>query len=293
MELIKVGEKTYYIKNPTNIGIYQVDEENIYLIDSGNDKEAGKKILKIINEQGWKIKGIINTHSHADHIGGNQIIQSRTNCKIYAKGIEKSLIEYPILEPAFLYGAYPYQELKNKFLYAKPSKVELIEKEHIEGIKYYSLKGHSYDMIGIKTSDDVYFLGDSLLSEETIEKYHIFFLYDVKEYLDTLELIKKLKGKQFIPSHAKACSDLSRLISTHIKKIQEICNQICKICEKEKSFEEILKKLFETYNLSMNANQYVLIGSTLHAYLSYLHEQNRLNYEFRENQMFWKTKKDS
>ena len=27
MELVKVGEKTYYIKNPTNIGIYKVDNE--------------------------------------------------------------------------------------------------------------------------------------------------------------------------------------------------------------------------------------------------------------------------
>lgn len=52
MELVKVGEKTYYIKNPTNIGIYKIDETQVYLIDTGNDKEAGKKILKIIDEQG-------------------------------------------------------------------------------------------------------------------------------------------------------------------------------------------------------------------------------------------------
>lgn len=44
MELIKLGEKTYYIKNPTNIGIYKIDDENVYLIDNGNDKDAGKKI---------------------------------------------------------------------------------------------------------------------------------------------------------------------------------------------------------------------------------------------------------
>ena len=44
MELVKVGEKTYYIKNPTNIGIYKIDETQVYLIDTGNDKEAGKKI---------------------------------------------------------------------------------------------------------------------------------------------------------------------------------------------------------------------------------------------------------
>ena len=68
MELVKVGEKTYYIKNPTNIGVYKADENNVYLIDTGNDKEAGKKILKIIDEQGWKVKGIITTHSNADHI---------------------------------------------------------------------------------------------------------------------------------------------------------------------------------------------------------------------------------
>ena len=48
MELRKVAEKTYYIQNPTNIGIYKTDDETVYLIDSGNDKEAGKKILKII-----------------------------------------------------------------------------------------------------------------------------------------------------------------------------------------------------------------------------------------------------
>ncbi len=74
MELIQVGKQTYYLKNHTNIGIYKIDNENIYLIDTANDKEAGKKILKIISEQGWKIKGIINTHSNADHIGGNKII---------------------------------------------------------------------------------------------------------------------------------------------------------------------------------------------------------------------------
>lgn len=51
MELVKVGEKTYYIKNATNIGIYKIDEKHVYLIDTGNDKDTGKKILKLINEQ--------------------------------------------------------------------------------------------------------------------------------------------------------------------------------------------------------------------------------------------------
>ena len=288
MELIKVGEKTYYIKNPTNIGIYKPDDENVYLIDSGNDKDSGKKILKIIEEQGWNVKGIITTHSNADHIGGNKIIQERTNCKIFAHNIEKCFSENPILEPAFLYGGYPFKDLKNKFLCAKESVVEKIENNLPDGLEFFSLKGHFFDMIGIKTVDNVYFLGDSLFSEDTINKYHLFFIYDVKEYLNTLDFLETLEGKIFIPSHTLATDDIKYLVQINRYKIQEIINQILNICIEPKTFEEILKNIFDFYNLIMNPNQYVLIGSTIRSYLSYLYEEEKIVFEFKENKMYWK-----
>ena len=110
MELTKLGEKTYCIQNPTNIGIYKLDDEKVCLIDTGNDKESGRKILKIINEQNWQVECIINTHSNADHIGGNKFIQDRTNCKILSSKIETAIINNPELEPALLYGAMPLND---------------------------------------------------------------------------------------------------------------------------------------------------------------------------------------
>lgn len=288
MELIKVGEKTYYIKNPTNIGIYKIDDENVYLIDAGNDKDAGKKILKIIDEQGWKVKGIISTHANADHIGGNKVIQDRTNCTILSYNIEKAITENPILEPAFLYGGYPFKDIRNKFLFAKESVVTNIDGNLPEGLEYILLRGHFFDMIGIKTSDNIYFLADSLFSEETIEKYHLFFIYDVKEYLNTLNLLDTLEGKLYVPSHCEATDNIKLLIETNRNKINEISNKICDVCSEEKTFEEILKYIFDEYNLTMNPNQYVLIGSTVRSYLSYLYDENKISYEFKENKMVWK-----
>ena len=288
MELVKVGEKTYYIKNPTNIGIYKIDDENVYLIDTGNDKDAGKKILKIINEQGWKVKGIITTHSNADHIGGNKVIQDRTTCTILANNIEKSITQNPILEPAFLYGGYPFKKLRNKFLLAKPSKVVEIENNLPNGLEYFSLNGHFFDMIGVKTSDDIYFIADSLFSEETIKKYHIFFMYDVKEFLNTLDFLETLKGKLYIPSHCEATEDITELIKLNRDKVQEIIDKIYEICKQEKTFEEILKTIFDEYNLTMNTNQYVLIGSSIKSYLAYLCDEGKISYEFKENKMLWK-----
>jgi len=288
MELIKVAEKTFYIKNATNIGIYKINEDEVYIIDTGNDKDAGKKILKIIEEQGWTIKGIITTHSNADHIGGNKIIQDRTNCDILAYNIEKSITENPILEPAFLYGGYPFKDLRNKFLLAKESNVIPIQNNLPEGLEYFELKGHFFDMIGIKTSDNIYFVADSIFSEETINKYHLFFIYDIKEFLNTLDYLKTLKGKLYIPSHCEATEDISKLIEINKNKIQEIIEKIYNICKEEKTFENILKNIFDEYKLTMNVNQYVLIGSTIKSYLSYLYDEGKIRYEFKNNEMVWK-----
>ena len=291
MELIKVGKQTYYIKNPTNIGIYKINDKEVYLIDSGNDKDAGRKILKIIEEQGWNVKGIITTHSNADHIGGNKIIQDRTNCLILANKIEKVFNENTILEPSFLYGGYPFKELRNKFLQAKESNCMEIENNLPDGLEYILLKGHYFDMIGIKTSDDVYFLADSLFSEETINKYHLFYIYDVKEFLNTLEFLSTLEGKLYIPSHIDAIENIKKLIEINKNKINEILNKIIKFCKIEKTFEEILKNIFDEYKLNMNPNQYVLIGSTVRSYLSYLYDEGKLTFEFKENKMYWKQTK--
>src|SRR5699024_8241846 len=100
-------------------------------------------ILKIINEQGWNVKGIINTHSHADHIGGNKLIEDRTNCDVYASNIEQCFVKYPVLEPALLYGGCPFKDLTGKFLQALKSNAKNIEESNICGIEYIPLKGHS------------------------------------------------------------------------------------------------------------------------------------------------------
>lgn len=287
MELTKLGEKTYCIQNPTNIGIYKLDDNKICLIDTGNDKESGRKILKIINEQNWQVECIINTHSNADHVGGNKFIQDRTNCKILSSKKETAIINNPELEPALLYGAMPLNELNNKFLLAKESDCQVIDNNLPEGLEYFTLKGHFIDMIGIKTSDNIYFLGDSIFSKETINKYHIFFIYDVEKYLQTLDFLETLNGTFYIPSHVKPLTDLKELIKLNKNKINEICNAILNACQNPITTEEIIKKIFETYNLEININQYALLGSTIKSYLTYLNNQNRVEYFFKDNLLYW------
>ncbi len=288
-ELNQVGEKSYYINSPAKIGIYLADDKNVYLIDSGNDKDAGKKVYKILDEKGWSLSGILNTHSNADHIGGNQFLQQKTGCRVFSGGIEKAFTEYPVLEPSFLYGGYPCKDLRHKFLLAKPSVVtDFSDESFPKEMKIIPLKGHFFDMVGFRTPDDTVFLADCLSSRETLDKYQIGFIYDVEEYLKTLEMVKVMKAKMFVPAHAPAADDIAGLADINIAKVYEIADKILSICSNSVCFENILQRLFTDFDLTMNFEQYVLVGSTVRSYLSWMKDNGKLSAVFENNMLLWK-----
>ena len=287
-ELIQISEHDYYIQSPAKIGLVKQNDTEVCLIDSGNDKDAGRKVRKLLDEHEWTLKAIYNTHSNADHIGGNKYLQGQTGCKIYAPGIECDFTRHPILEPSLLYGGYPCKDLRHKFLLAQESGAEYLTKETLpEGFELISLPGHFFDMAGFRTPDDTVYLADCLSSRETLDKYQIVFIYDVAAYLNTLEKVKTLKARLFVPAHAEAAEDITELAQYNIDKVNEIADKIVSLCKEPLGFEVILQRLFTEYGLVMNFEQYVLVGSTVRSYLAWLKDTGRLNAVFEKNLLLW------
>lgn len=287
-ELIQVAKSTYYIQSPAKIGLVKLSDTDVCLIDSGNDKDAGRKVRQILEAHGWRLTAIYNTHSNADHIGGNQYLQRQTGCKIYAPGIDCAFTRHPMLEPSFLYGGFPPKELRHKFLMARESEAEYLSPEHLpDGFTAIPLSGHFFDMMGFRTRDDVVFLADCLSSQETLDKYQIGFIYDVAAYLKTLEMVKSMTAKLFIPSHAGVTEYIAPLAQYNIEKVMEIGEKIVELCREPLCFEQILQQLFEVYGLDMNFEQYALVGSTVRSYLAWLKDTNKITADFHHNQLLW------
>ena len=288
MELIKFSENTYYIKNAVNIGVIRTSGNKVCLIDSGADKDTGKKVLKLLSAEGLEVEYIIATHSHADHIGADLLIKEKTGCRIYANKAEVSFCNYTYFEPAFLWGSKPFEEIKTKFLQASPTETyDISELDLPDTLEIVSLPGHSFDMIGVKTADGVFFVADALFSEKTAEKYHICYIYDVKAYLETLEALKNSQAKLFVPAHCEAGEDITALCEINKAKVLSISEDILSLCTEGKIFEDILKAVFDKYSLTMNVTQYLLVGATLKAYLTYLKNENKLDFFFENNKMLW------
>jgi len=289
-ELVQSAERTYYIQCPAKMGVFLTGAQEAVLIDSGNDKDAGRKIQKIFEAQGWHLQCILNTHANADHNGGNALLQQRLGAPAYAPGIDAAITTYPILEPALLYGGYPCKELRNKFLLAQPSRCETLTEEVLpKGLTMLPLPGHFFDMVGFKTDDGIWFLADCLSGANIVEKYHVNFIYDVAGYLDTLDKVSALEGRLFIPAHAEPAEDIRPLAELNRKKVLEIIDVILSFCRDPKSFEDVLQQLFTHYQLVMDFNQYVLVGSTVRSYLAYLHDKGALEAVFENSRLLWKS----
>ena len=287
-ELIPLSERSYYIQSPAKIGLVTLEGQDVCLIDSGNDKDAGRKIRQLLDAKGWKLKAIYNTHANADHIGGNRYLQGQTGCRVYAPGVDCTFTRRPMLEPSFLYGGYPCRDLRHKFLMAQESDAEELTPAVLpEGFALLPLPGHFFDMVGFRAPDDVVFLADCLSSRETLEKYRIGFIYDVKAYLETLEPVKGMSARMFVPAHAAVTEDIAPLAQYNIDTVLEIAETIRKLCREPRTFEDVLQALFQHYGLAMNFEQYVLVGSTVRSYLAWLKDTGRLNALFENNLLLW------
>lgn len=289
-ELRQVGPQSFYINCPAKIGVYVRSEHEVYLIDSGNDKEAAKKVMKITEANGWAIKGILNTHSNADHIGGNAYIQNKTGCLIFGSGIEADFTRHPLLEPSFLYGGYPCKDLRSKFLMAKGSTVtDFSSPDFPKELEIITLPGHFFDMVGFRTPDNTVFLADCISSAATLSKYGVTFIYDVAAYLETLSKIEMLKADMFVPSHADPCMDISELAEMNRQKVFEIERVLKEICQVPNTADDIIRGVFRTFGLNMTIEQYVLVGSTVRSYLSWMKDRGGLDFSVDNSGLLWKT----
>lgn len=46
------------------------------------DPSVAQPVLNLLNNKGWKLKYILNTHHHSDHVSGNLELKLKTACKI-------------------------------------------------------------------------------------------------------------------------------------------------------------------------------------------------------------------
>ena len=288
-ELIQAKGNSYYLPGITKIGVVKTAEDKAVLIDSGLDDDDGARALRALTERGWTLEAVFNTHSHADHIGGNAYLQKETGCPIFVPDLECDFVNHPILETSFFYGGFPPLGLRRQVFLAEESRAFPLRADVLpSGWEILPLPGHWFNMAGFRTADDVVYLADLLVSEQAMQRRSkIPYLVDAGAYLDTLERVRHMEAAVFVPGHADAMTDISGLVQKNIDKIYEIRNCLLDILGEPLTVDQILQRVFKEYGLLMDLAQYVLIGSTIRSYLAWLEAGGMIRYISRDDQLLW------
>ena len=130
-------------------------------------------------------------------------------------------------------------------------------------IEVIPLPGHFFDMVGFRMPDNVVFLADCISSRETLDKYAVSFIYDVGAYLETLDKVEQMEAAMFVPAHADASADVKELVRYNRIRYRALQRGFYPSVKNQCALSGFLQEVFKGYGLSMNFEQYVLVGSTV------------------------------
>lgn len=275
--LEKIIGHTYYYSGPTNVGVIRYKNGMALLVDAGIDSTAGRALAQAVEAEGLKPKYVIITHAHPDHYGAVKWLKEQyTGLLRYANEEEALYLKHNQLEGEALYGASPLRELQGRFLKGPSIEVDsFIQEGEVElGDKRFTivpLAGHTYAQIGVLTGDGVLFAGDSLFSEQIMDKYGFPFLLDVELQLETIERLQALEVSAVVLSHAPQIYTLIKdLCAQNKARIEEYLAKILEWCNQPLTREDVTEQIILASGMDVDIPQYYMTLATTGAFLSYL-----------------------
>lgn len=298
MQITWLTEQVGYIRAVVNSGVIRAAGNQVIVIDTGIDESAARKINTCVTSLGLSICAVVNTHAHADHVGGNSALKNITNAEIHAPELEKPLCEAPIYEPIYLSaGAYPVKELQQKFFQALPSKIDVTIRQarhhHMVAglsLEMIPLPGHAIGQMGIGF-DGVLFVADALFSTDVFDKHGIPFFMDSIRQRETLQYIEKSAFSWFVASHAEATQDVLPMVMRYKTFLMTLESHLLGQLQSRRSESDLMRSVCNLLGIKLsNLPQYALTRTPIVAMLNGLLEKGLITYTFDQNILWWHAK---
>ncbi|WP_407568841.1 MBL fold metallo-hydrolase [Deinococcus altitudinis] len=276
MTLIALSEDAFLFPGTVNSVVF-TQGEHALVVDTGLDESHTRKLLRAMQEAGLTPSAILNTHSHADHHGGNAFMLKRfPGLPVYAPPLEAAIIAHPILEPLYLYGALPPQELRSKFLLAPSSPARPVAAgTHTLGgveVTLTAVPGHAAEMYAVQRGGLLY-AADALFGPASLAKHPLTFCADSAAQKRSAAGLLDLTGVTLtVPGHGEPTADLPGLVRANLDSLDHTTRAVLSAClEGAATTDELLARVCALLELTMTgAGAVVLNRSVVAAHLSEL-----------------------
>ena len=236
MELRHVLGGTYVAVGATALlPLYKLNDTDIVLLDTGYARLDRSALTKLLDGNGFRLKGIICSHAHFDHTGNTRYLQERYGCPAAAQIIEAGISVNPDAYRAN-YVALTYGKSREYFLEECFTADVIIPADATSldfcGVRFgiLQLPGHSAGHIGIVTPDGVAYLGDCLISQSEIDNAKLPTSMFIARDLQSKEFLRRTQYDAYILAHKSVVTDIAPLVDSNIafihRKAEELLNDL-------------------------------------------------------------------
>lgn len=295
MNLNQIKGNTYWIRGGTNTGVYVFEDNTALLIDTGLGGKRQDKIIEIFESKNIEIKFIINTHEHIDHSGGNYKIKKRyKDIKIYSSVRSKIYIDFPDVQIDVLNGGRRPKEIMDEVYQVIDGDEEVDEvlypnsELEIKGHKFKIIdcSGHTEGCIGIITDDKVAFLGDLLITKNSLKKFDFLFMCDYESQMKSLYNLQYVDFELSVLGHSRGVytkEETLDIAQYNYKTLIRMITFFLETVKEPKTFDQIIKRYIEDKNLECTYVAYLEYRNSLNATVAYLLDTKTIKYVFEEN----------
>ncbi len=291
---LQLSERVYALTGAVNSAIVAGEGGRAVLVDTGQDADHGRRIRRALEELELTPAAILNTHSHADHFGGNDyLVRQFPDLEVYAPPFEAAIIRSPYLEPVYLFhGAKPMVEMTSKWLQAKPSPVHVeVEAGTVApaGVELQLLdtSGHAHRMLSVLVGD-VLIASDAVFGPATLERYPLPFGQDVGKQKAAYEVVAGSGARVVLPGHGEPEDGTQGIVAANAAAIERAEETVLSACESATT-EEVLAAVGAALGLVMeDLARYHLNLCTVSAYLTHLRETGRVGESLSAGRLTWR-----
>ncbi len=296
-EIELLGEGCGYLPGAVNVGVVWGPDGRAVAVDTGGDRDAGRHLLRAVQARSLRLVAVVNTHSHADHYGGNEyLLRQVPDLEVWAPVVEEAVLRYPYLEPFSLYGARPPEPLQNKWLMARASAVHHVY-DTVDGelevaglvLRVHRADGHAVRQAAVGFGG-VCYAADAFFGPEVLDKYEVPFTHDVAGQLSTLQRLRTWPYEVFVPGHGSPVPRdlLPRVVDANEQAVRRTTERVLEAVGPGATSDEVVHRVAAGLrNPPANPSTYFLLRSTVMGHLAYLLEAGRVDWTVERGVLRW------
>ncbi|MBZ9715974.1 MBL fold metallo-hydrolase [Deinococcus multiflagellatus] len=284
MTLLPLGPDAFYLPGAVNSLVLANGQGGALLVDTGLDDSHARKLLRAVEGAGLRPTAILNTHSHADHHGGNALVLRRfPEVQVWAPPLEAAIIAHPLLEPLGLFGARPPRELQTKFLLAPASPARPLPGTGpltLGGVALdlLAVPGHAAEMVAVRVGEVLY-AADALFGPDALAKHPLTFCADSAAQKASAVALGDLAGVGLtLPGHGEPTADLPGLVAANLAAYEQTTRAVrAAVAEGPATVDEVLARVCAALGVTMTtAGAVVLNRAVVSAHLTELLEAHQV-----------------